>query len=209
MNHNSNLIARLTLNQLPGLAGALQPAGAAPQGLNELARLQHSQNLANAMLSAASGLLTPSPNRYPPAPLQRLGAGLGAALQSYNRGTPQGRILEALGMDGRAEQPRASAGAAARPGRDAPGRAPARKAPAPVHGAAAGAQALGRTGVLSSRALRKPASRQLKLEDFSGTLASRLDHPAVLPGGWKLCGYDQEGGRPVYVGPGRKLRVYG
>ncbi len=202
MNHNSNLIARLTLNQLPGLAGALQPAGGL-QSLSELARRQHSQNLANAVLSAASGLLAPRPN--PPAPLQRLGAGLGAALQSYNGGTPQGRILEALGMVGRAAQPRASAGGAARPGGDAPRRAPARKAPAPVHGAVAGAQALGRV----SSALRKPASRQFKLEDFTGTLARTLDHPAILPGGWKLYGYDKEGGRPVYIGPGRKLRVYG
>jgi hypothetical protein len=85
----------------------------------------------------------------------------------------------------------------------------ARSASAPVAGEGAGAHALGRTGVLSSRAVRKPASRQLKLEDFSGTLASRLDHPAVLPGGWKLYGYAKEGGRPVYVGPGQQLRVYG
>jgi len=101
MNLNNNLIARLMLNELPGLVGALQPAGGAPQNLGEMARRQHSQNRANAMLSAASGLLTASPNRYPLGPLQRLGAGLGAALQSYNEAGQQGGILDALGMDAR------------------------------------------------------------------------------------------------------------
>jgi len=82
-------------------------------------------------------------------------------------------------------------------------------ASAPMAAEASGAKALGRSATLPSRALRKAPSRQLKLEDFSGTVARRLDHPAVLPGGWKLYGYEKEGGRPVYVGPGRKLRVYG
>ena len=65
-----------------------------------------------------------------------------------------------------------------------------------------------RTTARSGSAVRKATSR-LKLEDFTGTLASRLEHPAVLPGGWKLYGYEKEGGRPVYVGPKRQLRVYG
>jgi hypothetical protein len=207
MNLNNNLIARQMLNELPGLVGALQPAGGAPQSLSDMARRQHSQNLANAMLSAASGLLTPSPNRYPLGPLQRLGAGLGAALQSYDEGGQQGGILDALGMDGRVTPRRVSAVGAARPGRVAP-RPRARIASAPVAAEALGAKVLGRSATLPSRALRKAASRQLKLEDFSGTVAQRLDHPAVLPGGWKLYGYEKEGGRPVYMGPGRKLRVY-
>ncbi len=208
MNLNSNLIARLMLNQLPGLAGALQPAGGAPQSPSEMARQQHNQNLTNAMLSAASGLLAPSPNRYPLGPLQRLSAGLGAALQSYSGGAQQGGILDALEMDGRAAQPRASAAAAARPGRVAPVRT-ARTVSAPVPAEASGLKTLGRTAARAGGAPRQPASRQLKLEEFTGTLASRLDHPAVLPGGWKLYGYEKEGGRPVYMGPGRRLRVYG
>src|SRR5271165_6962084 len=143
MNLNNNLIARLMLNELPGLVGALQPAGGAPQSASEMARRQHSQNLANAMLSAASGLLTPSPNRYPLGPLQRLGAGLGAALQSYNEAGQQGGILDALGMDGRAAQRSVSAVAAARPGRVAP-RPVARMGSARVAAEASGAKALGR-----------------------------------------------------------------
>ena len=223
MNLNSNLIGRLMLNELPGLAGAMQPAGGGTQSLAELAGRQHSQNLATAMLSAAAGLLAPSPNRYPLGPLQRLSAGLGAALQSYNGGAQQGGILDALEMDGRAAQPRASGAGPVRPGGAGPvrpggagrcGRAgwavrPARTTSAPAAAEASGAKVLGRITARSGSAARKPASRQPTLEEFTGTLASRLDHPAVLPGGWKLYGYEKEGGRPVYVGPGHRLRVYG
>ena len=106
---NSNLLAQLMLSQLPGLVGALQPAAAGPANLSEMARRQRNQNNASAMLSAASGLLTPSPNRYPLGALQRLGAGLGAALQSHTDGANQVSILDALGMEGRGGQSRASA----------------------------------------------------------------------------------------------------
>src|SRR5260370_20882284 len=100
MDINTNLIARLMLSELPGLVGALQPAGPGAQNVSDQARRQRNQNLANAMLSAASGLLAPSPNRYPLGPLQRLAVGLGAGLQSYNDGAQQGRVLDALGIDG-------------------------------------------------------------------------------------------------------------
>src|SRR5260370_19595178 len=98
MDINTNLIARLMLNELPGLVGALQPAGPGAQNMSDPARRQRNQNLANAMLSAASGLLAPSPNRYPLGPLQRLGVGLGAGLQSYNDGAAQGRVPGAVGV---------------------------------------------------------------------------------------------------------------
>lgn len=210
MNLNSNLLARLMLNQLPGLAGTLQAAGGGRKGLGEWARRQHGQNLANAMLSATSGHLAPSPNHhYAPGPLQRLGAGLGAAMQSYNGGGLQGGILEVLGMDGSAARPRASAVARPRRGGVAPRGGPAQKGPAPAPAPASGNPAPGRIVASPGRAVRKPASRQLKLEAFNGTVARRLEHPAALPGGWKLYGYEQGGGRPVYVGPGRQLRVYG
>ncbi len=207
MNPKNKLIAQLMLKELPGLAGALQNGGGARQSLSQLARRQHHDHLANAMLSAVSSLLTPRPNRYPLGELQRLGAGLGAALPNSNEGGQQGGILDALGTDGRAQQ-RMSAVAAAHPEKVAP-RPPARGMSAPAAAEVSGAMALRRAATPPRRALRKPASRQLKLEDFSGTVARRLDHPAVLPGGWKLYGYEKEGGRPVYVGPGRKLRVYG
>jgi hypothetical protein len=47
-----------------------------------------------------------------------------------------------------------------------------------------------------------------RLREFTGILANRLNSPAVLPGGWKLYGYERDTGRPVYIGPGRQLRVY-
>jgi hypothetical protein len=208
MNLNSNLIARLMLNELSGLGGALQPAGAAPQNLSEMARRQRNQNLTNAMLSAASGLLTPSPNRYPLGTLHRLGAGLGAALQGYNEGAPQAGILDALGMGGGTALPRGDAAAAGRRGAPIPRRA-GRTVPAPLAAAASAGKIPGRAQASAGSAVRKPASRPLKLEDFTGTLARRLEHPAVLAGGWKLYGYENESGRPVYMGPGRQLRVYG
>ena len=179
MNLNTNLLARLMLSQLPGLVGALQGGAAAPANPSDLARRQRNQNNAVAMLSAASGLLTPSPNRYPLGPLQRMGSGLGAALQNSTDGANQASILDALGMGGR-------------PGPGQP--APARRQPVP----AAAAQ-----GTAPERAAHRP-----KLRQFTGTVANRLDHPPVLPGGWKLYGYEQDTGSPVYVGPGQQLRIY-
>ena len=190
---NSNLLAQLMLSQLPGLVGALQPAAAGPANLSEMARRQRNQNNASAMLSAASGLLTPSPNRYPLGALQRLGAGLGATLQSHTDGANQVSILDALGMEGRGGQSRASA--TARSG--APGlHAQARRHGAPVPAALA-------AGPASEAPVRRP-----KLRQFTGTVANRLEHPPVLPGGWKLYGYEQDTGSPVYVGPGQQLRIY-
>ena len=207
---NSNSIARL-IDELPGLVGALQPAGGAPQDLSELARRQHRQNVANAMLAAASGLLTPSPNRYPLGPLQRLGAGLGAALQSYGEGAGQERIMDALAADNAGARSRGEAGAQAALG-GAPLRAPhgrgALKATAGEAAAASGAmpaprRIAGRSGGAAGKA------EGARLRKFSGTLARRLEHPAVLPGGWHLYGYEKGSDRPVYVGPDRELRIYG
>jgi len=223
MDINTNLIARLMLNELPGLVGALQPAGPAAQNVSDAAGRQRNQNLANAMLSAASGLLAPSPNRYPLGPLQRLGVGLGAALQSYDGGAQQGRILDALGIDGGGApvQARVSAIAPGRRGGVAPhararaavapeGAAVAADAPAaPALAGAAGDGALRRLAGRAGGVPRKAGTRAVKLEPFTGTLARRLEHPAVLPGGWKLYGYEKESGRPVYTGPGLQLRVYG
>jgi len=182
MNLNTNLLARLMLSQLPGLVGALQAGAAAPANPSDLARRQRNQNNAVGMLSAASGLLTPSPNRYPLGPLQRMGAGLGAALQSSTDGANQASILDALGMGGR-------------PGSGEP-RQPAQARRQPVPAALA-----------QGPAPEAPAHRP-KLRQFTGIVANRLDHPPVLPGGWKLYGYEQDTGSPVYVGPSQQLRIY-
>jgi hypothetical protein len=165
------------------------------------------------MLAAASGMLARSPNRYPLGPLQRLGAGLGA-LQSYSEGGARGRILDALGMDGHGARSRTGATARAA----LKGTAPARAVPAAAAPELAGADSLdsGRRAAPAPRRIagrataahRKAAAGGATLRKFSGTLARRLNHPAVLPGGWQLYGYEKESGRPVYVGPDRELRIY-
>jgi hypothetical protein len=207
MNPGINAIARLLIEELPGLAGAIQPLSGGAQSLSELAR-QPNQSLTNAMLAAASGLLMPSPNRYPLGPLQRLGAGLGAALQAYNEGAAQAPVLDAPAMEGQGGQSRT--GAAAREGLG--GIAPAQ----PVRMPAAAKLAAVESAVSDRRvgpaprsaAARKSVSGGPMLRKFSGTLARRLEHPAVLPGGWELYGYEEESGRPVYVGPDQELRIY-
>ncbi len=211
MNPGINAIARLLIEELPGLAGAIQPLGTGAQSLSELARQQRSQGLANAMLAAASGLLTPSPNRYPLGPLQRLGAGLGAALQAYNEGAAQVPMLDALAMGGQGGQSRTGAATRDRLG----GIAPVQSVRMPPASAAAKLAAVEsavsgrRVGPAPlSAAARKSASGGPTLRRFTGTLARRLEHPAVLPGGWELYGYEEESGRPVYVGPGQELRIY-
>lgn len=55
---------------------------------------------------------------------------------------------------------------------------------------------------------RKPPSVGPRLRKFNGKLARRLAHPAVLPGGWELYGYEEDSGSPVYAGPGQELRIY-
>jgi hypothetical protein len=203
MELDSNLLARLMINELPGLAGALQRAQRAPQSLAELIRQGRNQNLANAMLAVASGLLAPSPNRYPLNPLQRLGLGLGAVLGSYDASAPQGPILDVVEMEDRRRQPRI--GAIARGGvGEVAAAPPARTGPSP-------ARSSGEAEVqLTQRAVGAPRQPQAaKLTKFTGRLAKRLDHPVVLPGGWTLYGYEQDTGRPVYLGPERRLGVYG
>ncbi len=206
MNPGIDAITRLLMEELPGLAGALQPLGAGALSLSEAARQQRDQSLANAMLAAASGLLTPSPNRYPLGPLHRLGAGLGAALQAYGQGAAQAPVLDTLAMRGQGGQPRSSA----RSGALAP--APVRVPPvssAAKLAAVASAVSDRRVGPASrAGAARKGASVGPMLRKFSGTPARLLEHPAVLPGGWELYGYEQDSGRPIYIGPDRELGVY-
>ncbi len=208
MNPGINAIARLLIEELPGLAGAIQPLGAGAQSLSEMARQQRNQSLANAMLAAASGLLMPSPNRYPLGPLQRLGAGLGAALQAYNEGAAPVRVLDALGMEGQGGQSRT--GAATREALG--GIAPVRMAPASAAAKSAAVESAvsgRRLGPAPhSAAARKSVSGGPMLRRFTGTVARRLEHPAVLPGGWELYGYEENSGQPVYVGPGQELRIY-
>jgi hypothetical protein len=214
MNSGINAIARLLIEELPGLAGltgAIQPMGGG-QSSSELVRQQRNQNLANTMLAAASGLLMPSPNRYPLAPLQRLGAGLGAALQTYNEGAQQARVLDALRMEGGGLQSGTDAIAPQGLGGVAPVQ-PARIAPAPrTPESAAGESAVSERQRLGP-ALRRTMSRNAVsmgpvLRRFNGRLARRLEHPAILPGGWELYGYEEETGNPVYAGPGQELRIY-
>jgi hypothetical protein len=208
---DSNSLGELVTNQLPGLLGVLQPAAAGAMSLNQAASGHNRQNLANAMLAAAAGLLTPSPNRYPLGPLQRLGAGLGAAMESYDRGPAPMGILSAL--EGRRGLPRAAgaideADRATRPMRRDASRGPRATAAAQsdsraelasvARPKAAGARVASRNTVSDNRRLRK----------FNGSLGRRLDHPASLPGGWELYGYEKQSGHPVYVGPGSELRVY-
>jgi hypothetical protein len=212
MNLNGNLLGRL-MTELPGLAGAIQPANGVAQSPGELAHRQHRQNLANAMLLAAFGVLAPSPNRHPLRPLQRLGAGLGAVQGGVGDGA-RGGILDGLGMEGRGLRPRTGAGLK----RTTPARA-AFAAAAPE--AAAALEAAGAQQLEPARPAAHPRRRSAgrataphrkaggpTLRKFSGTLGPRLDHPAVLPGGWQLYAYEKESGRPVYVGPGRELRIY-
>ncbi len=193
----------LVANQLPGLLGILQPAGAAT--LDQLARGQDRRQLANAMLAAAAGLLTPSPNRYPLGPLQRLGAGLGAALGSYDRGAIPTGIFAAL--DGRRGLPHVgieALGSGARPRRRSG--AAADGAARLASGALQAAARLRAGGTLEPSGAAPSGRRRLR--KFTGSLGRRLDHPASLPGGWELYGYEKQTGNPVYAGPGSELRVY-
>ncbi len=176
MNRDTNLLARLMLTQLPGLVGAMQLAAVLPSSLNELARRQRNQNIANALLSTASRLVPPSPSRYAAVPLQRLG----------------GQAAQAPEIPKRAPEP------AERSAADAPAvqdHASGRGVPSRMAGRAAGAHHQG-------------GPRVPRLREFTGTLARRLSSPPVLPGGWKLYGYERETGSPVYIGPGRQLRDY-
>lgn len=213
MNLDGNPMARLMINQLPGLAGALQPSSGAAQRPSDLARRQQRQNLAKAMLVAASGMLAASPNRHPLGPLQRLGAGLGA-LQSQGDGGARARILEALGMDGRGVQSRTGAIAPAALKKTAPDRASSAAAEQDVTGAEPpdsarrAAPASRRIARRANAAHHKAAAGGHKLRKFSGKVGRHLDHPAVLPGGWQLYGYEKESGKPLYAGPNRELRVY-
>ncbi len=176
MNSDTNLLARLMLTQLPGLVGAMQLAAVLPSSLGELARRQRNQNIANALLSTASGLVPPSPSRYAAVPLQRLG-GQAAQASALRKPAPEP-----------AERPAAEAPAAQ-------DHAPGQGVRSRMAGRAAGAHHQG-------------GSRVPRLREFTGTLASRLSSPPVLPGGWKLYGYEGKTGSPVYIGPGRQLRVY-
>jgi len=175
MNRDTNLLARLMLTQLPGLVGAMQLAAVTPPSLSELARRQRNQNMANALLSTASGLVPPNPNRYAAVPLQRLG-GQAAQAQALRKPTPD---AERSVADSPAAQDSARV----------------RGVPSRIVGRAAGAH-------------HQDASRVPRLREFTGTLANRLHSPPVLPGGWQLYGYERDTGSPVYIGPGRQLRVY-
>jgi hypothetical protein len=217
MNRNHNVIARLMIEELPGLVGALQPAGGGARTLSDLARRQHRQNLANAMLAAASGLLMPGVNRDPLGPLQGLGAGLGAALQGYNRGPGQAGILDALGMVAGRGQPGHTARRRAVSNGN-PSQKSARTVSAPIAPELEDGEQAASSGRASfaphrgarrmSGAAHKAGRRGATLRKFSGTIGQRLEDPAVLPGGWQLYGYEKESGRPVYMGPGQELRIY-
>ena len=209
MNLDGNLMARLMIAELPGLAGALQLSSGPAKSPSELMRRQHRENLAKAMLVAATGMLAPSRNLYRLKQLQRLGAGL-AALQS--EGAARERVQAALGLDGASLQSRS--GVIARAGLK-------KTVPAHAVSAAAASQSPGvepagsarRSAAASSRVARRAketdrrASGGSMLRRFGGTMV-RLDHPAILPGGWQLYGYEKQSGRPVYLGPNRELRVY-
>ena len=196
MNVDARSVGRVLANELPGLLGVLQPGAGAAQNPAEAARRQ---GLANAMLAAAAGLLTPSPNRYPLGPLQRLGAGLGAALESLDAAPPSA-LFQTSGGEA-AGQGSATEGAARKKGRvlakvAAPAAAAGQRPSKEPH--RAGSRGAGRLARQRGPALRK----------FNGSLGRRLEHPAVLPGGWQLYGYEAKSGNPVYAGPGRELRVY-
>jgi hypothetical protein len=202
MEVNSNLLARL-ISELPGLTGALQPAQTVAQNIVDMARRERAQNLANAMLAAASGLLAPSPNGYRLSPLQRLGMGLGAALESYDETAPRAQILDALRIQGRQGQSGASAGAPELSGETA--QRAAEESPAKGYAdnrAVAGVR-------FTQRTVGAPhQSRPARLREFTGSVGVRLNHPAVLPGGWTLYGYEKATGRPVYLGPEQRLGIY-
>jgi hypothetical protein len=190
MKSNRNVIARLMIAELPGLAGALAPSGRAAQIIADLARRQHRQNQANAVLAAASGRPASGMNRYPVEPLQRLGAGLAAALPIGNRVAGQAGLLERPGTI-RGTKPAGPAPVAPEvEAEDSPdSRRRVATAPRRVAGHTKGAA-------------HKGVARRPTLRKFKGTLGRRLEHPAVLPGGWALYGFEKQSGNPVYVGPG-------
>ena len=220
MDLNRNLLARLMLARLPGLLGAMQAAAAPALSVNDLALPQRNRNVNNALLSAASALLSPSANRYPLGPLERLSAPMGETIQNGGAGQPQ--VLEALGMRGRGGQSRMSAIAPPRPAGPAPRAQAASKRmlePAavveesltvalPVSRGASPSEADKQLVRRAAGVQRRSVSPLPKLRQFTGRLGSRLGHPPVLPGGWKLYGYDRGTGNPVYIGPGGQLGIY-
>jgi hypothetical protein len=208
MNLDGNLIARLMIDELPGLAGALQLSSGAAKSPSEPMRTPHRQNLANAILVAATRMLAPSLTpRYPLGPVQRLGPGLGALQSEVGA---QGRILDAVGMEGGSLQSRTGVIARAGLTKTVPARAVSAAAvsQSACEERANSARRSAPSRVGRSTAAHRKAAGGPALRRFSGTLAHRLDYPAVLPGGWQLYGYEKESGRPVYVGPNRELRVY-
>lgn len=203
MDFFNNAAGGLAGGGLQGLLGVLQSAGEAPGGMSELARRQKNQNLANSMLAAAAGLLTPSPNRYPLGPLQRMGAGLGAALgtldQSEGDGAEYGGgeplALSRAPKNAMARTGRVTAGAEFTSARSTSGKGHSSRTP----------RRAARTGI---GPVPQAQTGEARLRKFTGRLSHRLEHPAILPGGWQLYGYEEKSGSPIYVGPGRQLRIY-
>jgi hypothetical protein len=204
MDFFNNAAGGLAGGGLQGLLGVLQSAGAGPGNMSELARRQKNQNLANSMLAAAAGLLTPSPNRYPLGPLQRMGAGLGAALGTLDQSEGEG--AEYGGGEPLASLSHAPKKAMARTGRVTAGAelTSTRSASGKGHPSRTPRRAA-RTGI---GPVPQAQMGEARLRRFTGTLSHRLEHPAILPGGWQLYGYEDKSGSPVYVGPGRQLRIY-
>jgi hypothetical protein len=210
MNHNSNLIARLMIAELPGLVGAMQQASpggqARARGLSDMALRQHRRNLGNAMLVAASRLLAPASKGNPAGSLQRLGAGLGAVMQG--QGAMEPGILDALG-DGRQSRGAGSmVNRSAAQGKTGPASAPGPATAESSNSRAAARNAEGRASGGANSGRERKSARGATLYKFSGTVARRLEYPAVLSGGWQLYGYDKKSGKPVYVGPNQELRIY-
>lgn len=205
----ANLLT-LMLKQLPGLAGAIQAAAAPASGLTTIAGAQRNQNIINALLNAVSGLLATNPTGYSIGPLQRLSPRVGTVLGGYDDGAAQAQLLGALGMGGRGAQSRGSAPAAQPPVGHPP---QAQERSRPTSGLTAVAEQTPCDSVQYvaqqvTATTHQSESPVRKLREFNGTLSSRLCHPAVLPGGWRLYGYARGTGDPVYIGPGNELRVY-
>ena len=200
MSLDNGLLNRLVMAQLPGLAAALQSAGGSAVNSGQLQRRQSNQDIADTMLRAAAGMLSPSPNRYPLGRLQRLGLGLGAALGGYDGDLQGGQLA---GLITRGTMPNHARASTPR-----------------IHGRSAGPDRLGE-GLVPSLPLarREAGSNQPRtarkgkqagmLREFRGELGRRLESPAVLPGGWTLHGYAKEGAKPVYIGPAGQLMIYG
>ncbi len=189
MTFNSNSMAGL-INGLPGLLGALQPLNA-PLDPAELARRIQRRNLSQAMLGAAARLLAAHPNRYRPLALNM---GTGAPPRTHAHTAGGERSHESAGETRRLGALGGAASIQAGEGENVR-REPRRRDLAHRSG----------------RRVQEPAHRGpspgARLRRFSGTVSRRLAHPAVLPGGWELYGFEA-GGSPVYSGPGGELRIY-